>query len=448
MSIKLKIALFNTFLASVIMVIVLFFMLSISGTVVETTTKNHLTFFVHDNAEEIDWDDGKLELDDVNFYDNHMYTLVYAANGEHLAGNMPNMKDFDQPLLHGNIHTYEMANGNFMTYDFFVESRRHGGVFLRGVVSLTEVSDTVETLFILTLVSLPFFILFSGVGSYFISKKSMKPLEKIIETASDISHGDDLSRRINLGNGRDEMHHLAQTFDLMFSQLEMAFQAEKQFSSDVSHELRTPVAVILAECECSLQGQTTPEEQYQSLEAIQRQGKKMQQLITALLNLIRLDNGVQKADFQRVDLSELVLLVCEEQESLLPLGKKIVTQVPDSLFCEVDYGMIIRVLSNLIDNAVKYGNDQGTIQVFLEYEENAVILSVQDDGIGISEHDLQQIFHRFYRVDSARTQEIGQSMGLGLAMVEQMVKLHNGKILVESTLGQGTKFQVKLPVQH
>lgn len=446
MSIKLKLALYNTFLMSIVVILVLVFMNSISSTVVENTTKNQLKFIVHDNAEEIEWDDGKLELDDISFNENHVTTLIYSKDGYHIAGNISHIEEFNVPLTHGEITPITVAGINFIIYDYLVPSKKHEDIFIRGIVSLSEVTETVETLFYLTFCTLPLMIIFAGLGSYFISKKSMKPLEKIIDTANEISNGDDLSRRIDLGEGKDELHNLSETFDTMFGKLEKAFMAEKQFTSDVSHELRTPIAVILAECECSLNDTNdTSNTDTDAIKSIQSQAKKMQALTTALLNFIRMDNGIHKPNLEEVDLSELISLVCEEQESLLPENKKIITDLPETLLCNLDYGMMIRVLSNLIDNGFKYGKEDGFVKITLQEQEEFILLSIEDNGIGIKNEHIENIFNRFYQVDTSRNKTNQSSMGLGLSMVEQIIKCHNGTITVDSTHDIGTCFNITLP---
>lgn len=446
MSIKSKIALYNTFLMCVLVGLVLVFMSSMSNTVVESSSKNQLKYIVHENAEEVEWDGGKLDVEDINFYENHVTTLIYSSNGVLLEGGTSYLEEFEEkPLTHEQVSSLLIGGVTYFIYDFFVESRKHEGVFVRGIISVTEVSETVQSLFSITLLVLPFFILCAGFGSYAISKKWMRPLEKMIDTATEISHGDDLSQRIDLGTGKDELHHLSETFDTMFFRLEQAFLAEKQFTSDVSHELRTPTAVILAECEYLLNNRGTEEEQEEGLILIQRQGKKMQLIIATLLHFVRMDNGVLKPKLEAVDMSELVTLVCEEQESVLELGKTLETQVPEGIVCRVDYGMMIRVLSNLVDNGFKYGKEGGYVKVSLEEEEKNVTLTVEDNGIGISPEDKEKIFHRFYKVEGARTAREGESMGLGLAMVEQIVKSHGGTITLESVLGEGSRFVVHIP---
>ncbi len=446
MTLKAKIALWNTGLISVIVFILLLFMNSISDSVVDTSSKNQLKYVLEENADEVEWENGKLELDDIDFYENHVTTLVYSDKGFLLGGTSELQEKFEEyPLKHGEYTVVSLSNVNYILYDLLVESRKHEDIFLRGIVSVTEMSETVNLLFLLTFVTLPFFILLAGLGSYVIAQKSLKPISKIIQTAQDISHGDDLSQRISLGKGKDEIHQLGETFDVMFSRLEQAFLTEKQFTSDVSHELRTPVSVILAECDCNLDGDTDIVEKIKALESIQRQGKKMQMLITALLNFSRIDSGVMKLHQEPVDFSELVLIVCEEQKCLLLEGQDLQVLAEENITHDLDYGMMIRVLSNLIDNGFHYGKENSWVKVTLQQNERSVILSVEDNGIGIGADDIQKIFHRFYQVDSSRNKDKGNNMGLGLSMVEQIVRLHQGSITVDSILGEGTCFTITLP---
>lgn len=440
MTIKLKIALYNIILVSVIVLLMLFFMSTMSDSIIEQNVKNQLLFLIEENADEVEYDDGKLELDDLTFYLDHITTLVYSETGYYMAGQIEQIDIFSTYPLKDQEFTKVTVDGeDFILYDFFVDHRKHEGVYLRGIASVAEISAPIERLFLVTMIFLPLFILLSGAGSYYIGRKAMEPMEKIMGIAEEISHGDDLSSRINLGQGKDEVSQLAQTFDEMFSQLEQAFLAEKQFSSDVSHELRTPIAVILAECELHLTSTSSETEQREALEVIQRQGFKMQKLISTLLHLIRIDNGVEKMQGVEIDFSELVEIVCEEQESLLQQGKELRTEIQRGIFLELDDSMMIRVLSNLIDNGFKYGKEDGFVKVSLREQGAAVILTVEDDGIGLIQEDLDKIFHRFYQVAKSRTVENG-SMGLGLSMVEQMVKLQGGTIQVESELGVGSRF--------
>lgn len=448
MSIKLRLTLWNTLFMVILVVIVLTSLLFIGDHLILSTAKSRLIEVVEENWYEIELNkNGSLDLEDVEFFEDQVSTLIYNMEGVVIAGTISNLDQFNMALIHDNMVEVTIDGKNFIIYDLLYEYRGEPVVFIRGIISTDSVSNTLHTVFFMAYIFLPLYILISAMGSYFISLKSLSPLNHMIETAKEISNSDDLSLRIGLEEKKNnEIHNLATTFDAMFLRLEESFLQEKQFSSDVSHELRTPTAVILAECQCMLEGEPTLEEQRDALQVIQRQGIKMETIIRNLLALIRLENGTQSIIFDKIDLSELVEIVCEEQESLLSDSETLRQNITNGIFVSGDYSMVIRILSNLIDNGFSYGKEGGYVEVSLEKTEKSAILTIKDDGIGIPDDSLDKIFHRFYQVDSARSSQEKGSMGLGLSMVAQLVKLHHGKISVESHLGEGSTFTISLPL--
>ena len=242
----------------------------------------------------------------------------------------------------------------------------------------------------------------------------------------------------------------------MFDRLEESFQREKQFTSDVSHELRTPVAVILSQCEFSLEMDETPEDYREALQTIQQQSLKMNDLIAQLLIFSRLEQGREPLQIAAGDLSRRVSEICTEQSALSTRGITLSQNISEQVIAAVDQRLFSRVVTNLLSNAYKYGRDNGHITVSLHSSgggdaspADTVMLQVADDGIGIAEEHLPRIFDRFYQVDSARTaDDSGEAgAGLGLAMVREIVQMHGGQITVESQPEEGTVFTVTLPAQ-
>lgn len=256
----------------------------------------------------------------------------------------------------------------------------------------------------------------------------------------------DLSRRVELGKGKDEIYQLADTFDQLLTKIESAFQREQQFTSDVSHELRTPVTVILAQCDAILSDASLPAEQRVSIGLIQKKAQNMAQMISQLLLLSRADQGRQQLQPELLNLSELTEMVCEEQ-AMLSEEKKIAitTQIEPDLFVKVDETFYIRMLVNLISNAISYGKAGGHILVSCYEQSGFFVGQVEDDGIGIAAEDLPHIWERFYRVDSSRSAS-GHS-GLGLSMVKWIVEAHGGTISVKSSPGEGSIFTFLLPMK-
>ncbi len=445
-SAKIRLTLFTTFLMLLMAGVLIALMFTVSDDIVSANSIAQLTKVVDDNSDELEYDDGKLETDDVDFFKNGVFTLLYSQDGEHIAGDFPEESVVALPL--SDKETAELtADGTlYFVYDRLasVEDSR-SFVWIRGVIAVDEVANTTNNILQMALFSLPVFVLFGAIGCYFIAKITFHPVDKIIKIAEQISESENLALRIDLQSGSPEIRKLAQTFDKMFERLESAFEAEKQFTSDVSHELRTPTAVILAQCEYAIGENISQEDKEDVLETVQRQALKMSNLISDLLNLIRMDRGVQKAEIQQINLSSVVREVCEDQELIAPSDLKMTYDIAPNISGFFDPAMISRLLENLISNSFRYRKENGSTHVKLDETATEIILSVKDDGIGIAKEHREKIWHRFYQVDSSRTASQHGSMGLGLSMVAQIAKLHHAKTLLESELNNGSLFTVKFP---
>lgn len=437
---KLKLSIYNTILMSIMVSLVLGFMIYISDGVIITSSQIQLKSTVEDNADEIEYDDRKLDLDDIDFYKNQVTTLIYSHDGYLIAGNINNIESFNEPLLHDNIAQIDVNGENFYIYDYLVQSRKNDDIFVRGIISTTAYSQTINKVFMIAFLTLPIFIILSGFGSYIICKKALKPLDKIIKTASDINSSDDLSLRIDLNSSKDEIYQLSQTFDEMFERLEQSFITEKQFTSDVSHELRTPITVILARCDIALKDKLSKNEIEESFEVINNQADKMKKIVNSLLSLIRLENKLEHLELLPIDLSELLEIISEEYQEILPENVELISNIEENITLNLDYAMMTRIISNLIDNSIKYIGGGDKIEINLNKQDNLILLEIKDNGIGISKENQDKIFNRFYQVESSRTATDDKSMGLGLSMVQQMTNLNKGKIDVKSELDKGSRF--------
>ncbi|MFI3200620.1 MAG: ATP-binding protein [Eubacteriales bacterium] len=446
LSIKLKVTLFNTLLMFLVVLLVLLFMLTISSSLLEATCISQLEDVIHDNIDELEYEDGIVELEDVDFYKNNVTTLLYGVDGTLLYGSAKKMPTLTQPTTDGALINLTTNGTTYYVYDRYILFPNNTALWMRGVVSANEMNYIVTMMLQLAFIALPLFIIGAGVGCYFIATQAFRPIEHMVTTARTISNSNDLSSRIPLPKVTDEIHLLGDTFNQMLGRLEEAFQMERQFSSDVSHELRTPNAVILAQCEYALEKTSTVEDQLEALEVVQRQALKVQVLISNLLNLTRLDRGMEHATFSKCNLTELITIVCEEQEGLAPKGMTLHYELstPD-IYMEADYSMVIRMVTNLISNGFSYGKENGCITITLLEELDTIQFIISDNGIGIPTEHQPKIFNRFYQVDSSRSNQEGGSMGLGLSMVAQIVKIHQGTIALSSELDVGTTFTIIFP---
>ena len=288
------------------------------------------------------------------------------------------------------------------------------------------------------LLLIPCYVLIAGVGARFLAKRALEPIRQITMTAKKISGGD-MSERIEGIESQDEVGELADTFNQMLEELEVSFRRERQFTSDASHELRTPMTVITA---CTEDALATEDESIrnENLRVIQKENQHMTKMLSQLLMLSRGYEGRCHFQPEELGLYDMVESVSESLASMAATKSiQIHNQISEQQLIYADQSLFTQLLVNLLENAIKYGNENGNIWVTLEKTGDGLALCVADDGIGISEEDLPQIFERFYRADKARDRK---GSGLGLAIVKWIVELHNGKITVESKLGKGTKIMV------
>ncbi len=443
MSIKSRITLFFALMMLVIEALVLTFIMIINGNVVTNDPEHRLVQVMESNLNRVTFTDQEFQFDRVRYYTKGVYSVLYDEEQTVVRGALPAEFTAKEPLRDHSLRLVQCGEQDFYVYDMHLDMFV-GGVWLRGVIDAEPTGGSFMTTIIAVAWSvLPVLLILSILGGYLIAGQALKPIKAVTEAANAISDGQDLKARIGATGGRDEVSQLAASFDNMFDRLEASFEAEQQFTSDASHELRTPTTVILAECNYAQKNAKTPEDYQASLDVIQRQAEKMSTLVKSLLEITRLDQGTQKVNLEYADLSDLVHVVCEEQAIVARSGIRLQTDIQPELYAEIDVFLISRMLQNLIDNAFKFGKENGYVRVTLHRAGAGARLTVEDNGIGISEEDRSRIFQRFYQAEDSRRSQGG--MGLGLSMVRQIVQLHGGTITVDSTEGRGTTFTVTLP---
>ncbi|HPZ09445.1 MAG TPA: heavy metal sensor histidine kinase [Candidatus Eremiobacteraeota bacterium] len=310
---------------------------------------------------------------------------------------------------------------------------------------LNELQTSLEKLSLGLLVTVPTTLLLALLGGFVMAGKVLKPIEEINMTAKKIT-GENLTQRLEVKNPHDEIGSLQKTLNQMFDRLENAFSMQKRFTADASHELRTPLTVLKGEIEVALKKTRRPEEYRDILESNLEEVDRLTKIIKDLLFLARTDNGKDFLSIQNINLSHLCKETIKYME-LLASEKKIhiSTRIDEELIIQGDPDKIKQLLLNLLENGIKYNKENGKITLSLHKNERYAELKISDTGIGISSEDIPYIFERFYRVDKARSREMGGS-GLGLSIVKWIVEVHQGEIEVESRPGEGSTFKVLLPI--
>lgn len=443
-SIKLKIGLWYMGIMILLVFSSLAIVFYISENIIHSSVRTYLKDVVIHRIDYLTIKNGEIIIDS-NFDTmiQNVEIAIYDKDFKFLYGNSPNGFEMDnRKSKDDKIMIIRSNNQKWYVYNKTIELGDYGKVWIRGVMPNIGQSSAIETVIQISFVILPFFLILSAIGGYIITKNAFTPIEKIRRIAEKINEGNDLSQRINLGKGDDELHTLANTFDVMFDRLQTSFENEIQFTSDVSHELRTPITVILTQAEYGKDSISSVEDAQKSFGIIEKEGQKMSKLVSQLLTLARMERGRQKLNIENINLSELLEIIIETQTlSAKTKNIKFVTKIMPEIYANIDEMMIMRVFTNLISNAISYGKQNGTITVELFLQENRIVSKISDDGIGISEDKLDKIWLRFYQVDPSKN---GDNSGLGLSMVKKIIELHKGEIFVESELGKGTTFTIIL----
>jgi heavy metal sensor kinase len=308
-----------------------------------------------------------------------------------------------------------------------------------------EVTSLLEDFFSTLLILGPIILLFASVGGFFLAKASLHPLDEIIRTAQDIT-ASNLSRRLPTPSSNDEIRRLSDTLNDMISRLESSFERIRQFTADASHELRTPLTILTGELELALRKGRKPEEYQQTLSSALQEVLRLSRVVESLLLLSRADMGRASLHLEPTNLTEM-LADLADAASVLGVSKSIYINYRPSedLHVMADNAKLYQMFLNLVDNAVKYTPEGGLISMTIHRDGADAEVRVRDTGIGISPENQKKIFDRFYRVDKARSRELG-GVGLGLSIVRWTVEAHSGTIRVESEPGQGSTFIVRIPL--
>lgn len=442
LSIKTRVTLWYTTLLAVLVGLVAVAVLVMSDSMEEMQAKKILENAVNHAADLLVYDGTDVTfLEPVDTYEGGIYLLFYDEKYQFLDGSWPRKFPNGIDAANHAFQAVRQGNTTYYVYDHLLEFES-GGVWIRGIYEAIGTQFILDSVVRVILIVLPTLVVLAALGGWLITRNAFRVVDELRQQADSISGGQDLSRRIPVNGERDELYHLAGTLNRMFDRLEDSFQAEQQFISDVSHELRTPTAVILAECQYALGAEQA--EQTAALEVIQRQGKRMSRMTEEMLTLSRMEQGQTQLAREETDLTELVEVICEDQQELLPEHLTLRWEL-EPVTAEVHQDMMIRLVINLLNNAVRYAKSE--ILVTLTCHHDTVTLTVADDGVGIEPEHQKRIFQRFYQVDGARARKSG-GLGLGLAMCDQIIRQHGGRISVESTPGEGSRFFVTFPARQ
>ena len=296
------------------------------------------------------------------------------------------------------------------------------------------------------IIFIPVILLASSAGGYWVSRRALRPVDQIAAAARTISI-QNLSERLLVPQTGDELQRLSETLNEMLGRLNDSVTRIAQFTADASHELRAPVALIRTTAELTLGRTRQPEEYEKAMREVLLESERTSHLLDSLLTLARGDSGTGALDFECLDIAVPLREAVLEGKKLAEEKQIVITSHPPQMGPAVsgDPDALRRVFLILIDNAIKYTQPGGAVEVSLRLSGDAAEVSVSDTGMGIANADQPHIFDRFWRADKVRSRETG-GVGLGLSIARWIIDQHHGSITVESQEGKGSTFRVSIPL--
>jgi heavy metal sensor kinase len=378
-----------------------------------------------------------------------------AAPGEDLApAGLLSSSSF-QRFLEASARTdrvFGKVRGNKAGYrafsrHFSVREKTGTLIILQSLHAQKEMLEEVTTTFAWVI---PIALLLASAGGYFLARKSLAPVVAMSSQAGHIGTGN-LHERLAVQNERDELGHLARSFNSLLDRLSESFERQQRFMADASHELRTPVAIMRGEAEVALSRKTRSADEYrESLSALQKESERLTHIVEDLFTLTRADAGQYPIQPREFYLDELIT-DCVHSARTLALAKKISLNFEGAEESPVraDESLLRRMILNLLDNAIKYTPEGGRVTVTCSKIGDQYALSITDTGIGIPVELQPRIFERFFRADKARSrpESDGGGAGLGLSISRWIAEAHHGRLELTRSDSTGSTFTAFLPAK-
>lgn len=312
---------------------------------------------------------------------------------------------------------------------------------------LKQSESVLHGLLLTFVVGLPLVVAVAIAGGYVLMRRALAPVGEITRTAEQITSRN-LSERLPEAKTGDELEALSSALNRMIARIEHSFRHVNRFSADASHELRTPLTILRGELEGVAQRPNLPLDVRETIGSTLEETERLSKIVESLLAISRLDAGEALMTRERFDLTGLVTDTADQMR-LLAEDKQIALKCAAAGRVEVegDRGRVKQVVVNLLDNAIKYTGEGGKVEITVGVASGSAVLEVTDSGVGIPSEAIPHVFERFYRVDKARSRQMGGA-GLGLSIVKSICAAHQGRVSVESSEGKGSRFRVELPLAN
>jgi heavy metal sensor kinase len=373
-----------------------------------------------------------------------LYLSKRPTDGSFVPADVP---FWPSPVVTGASRVVTTVSGDRLQISLLQVATKQGTSNIEVGASLFPSARVLDRLLATLLNGLPVVLGIVIFGGYVLLKRALAPVQALMTAAEDISLHN-LTRRLPVLKSNDEIASLSTVLNQMIARLDESFQHTVRFTADASHELRTPLTIVRGELETLLRrSDLTPEVNERLLDLLE-EVERLSGIVKALLALARLDTGEAQHERERLHLGRLVESTTE-QMALLAEEKNIrlTRDVDSGTEVEGDKTRVQQVIVNLLDNAIKYTPNGGSVQLSVRADEHWAVLEVSDSGPGIPPVALPHIFERFYRVDQGRSRSV-DGAGLGLSIVHSICVAHGGSVTAENREAGGSRFTVKLPKVH
>lgn len=326
-----------------------------------------------------------------------------------------------------------------------INGKVENGIFMHSPIY--EIKETLKETYKIIIYSMLISMFIAVALLYIISQKISKPIKEINKITKVIASGE-FDKRVAIIS-KDEIGQLATSFNHMAEELDKLEEMRKGFIADVSHELRTPLTLIKGYVKGLMDVNLSKEKRSEYLDIIYAETDRLTELINNLLDLSKMESGKNTLSIEELDINELIRRNIVNYSNKLE-EKNINVEVNfkyDPLCVMADKDSISQVISNLVDNAVKFMNEGNSLFFETDIKDSKALISIRDTGIGISENDLNNIWQRFYKGDKSRSRQV-KGTGLGLSIVKEIIKSHNEQIWIDSKVGEGTRFSFTLALSE
>ena len=308
--------------------------------------------------------------------------------------------------------------------------------------SMEDIQDFVTLLSTIFSITFAVVVVFASIAGWLLARRALRGVEEVSRAAVDVANGT-LDRRMHAKTEGAEIERLASTFNNMLDRIHTLISGMREITDNVAHDMRSPLARIRANSEMVLSGTITIEEYRASAADTIEECDRLMHMINTTLDVAEAEAGAARLSMESVDVSRVAEDACELFGPIAEdRGIHLSTRIEPDCHLQGNLQMLQRMLANLLDNALKYSERDSRVTVGVNAQDSSILVSVRDEGIGISQQDLKKIFDRFFRCDESRSKS---GCGLGLSLVRAVTIAHGGEIDVSSTPGSGTEFRLTLP---